>query len=808
MKRILLLPLIFIASLLSAQNLRVELLDDLGNPISFATLNQKGSNKAYVADAEGELYYQFYTAQDTVEVRSIGFQKTTFIIEVGMKSPIVIVLKPNYNELSAVEVNGFSAHSFGFSQNTIAASSMFLDEKAFAKFETNDINQILYSVPGVQIQQEDGFGLRPNIGMRGTGVERSSKITLMEDGILIAPAPYAASAAYFFPSMDHIESIEVLKGSSQIAYGPQTNGGAINLISDGIPEDFEFNAKASLGSFLTRKVQGSVGGSEENFGYLLKGTYFGSNGFKELPNGANTGFGKSDVLAKLRFNTKTDAKVYQAFNVKFGYTQENTNETYLGITKEDFDVNPLMRYAASAIDKIQSTHSQIALSHLIRPTKNLSINTSVYLNKFQRNWFKLDKLSADGATAVGITDVLNDPTMLGSELDLMKGLDFNPSNRLYIRNNNRAYTSKGVHSNVYYSFKTKAISHNINLGLRLHQDEMDRFQWDDTYTMTEAELVLVKEGTPGTESNRIESAKAFATFLQYNLQYKRFSITPGIRYELMHFQKEDYGKEDTERTGSALVISENKTYVFLPGGSVNYNVKGNNYIFVGAHKGFSPPNSNKETKAEESWNFELGAKGQSKGIAYEAVGFANRYQNLLGSDLAAAGGSGGTDLFNGGEVAVYGFESMLGYNILKKYSSELKLPFIVTYTYTNAQFKSNFKSDGPFGVVAIGDRLPYISDHQLFVQLGLEQKRFDINVMFKLLSAMRTSPGQGDFLEDQSAPVFYQLDLLARFKVNQHLSVYTKFNNLTNNVQRVAKHPAGWRPNMPLYVEGGVQVKF
>ncbi len=808
MKRILLLPLIFIASLLSAQNLRVELLDDLGNPISFATLNQKGSNKAYVADAEGELYYQFYTAQDTVEVRSIGFQKTTFIIEVGMKSPIVIVLKPNYNELSAVEVNGFSAHSFGFSQNTIAASSMFLDEKALAKLETNDINQILYSVPGVQIQQEDGFGLRPNIGMRGTGVERSSKITLMEDGILIAPAPYAASAAYFFPSMDHIESIEVLKGSSQIAYGPQTNGGAINLISDGIPEDFEFNAKASLGSFLTRKVQGSVGGSEENFGYLLKGTYFGSNGFKELPNGANTGFGKSDVLAKLRFNTKTDAKVYQAFNVKFGYTQENTNETYLGITKEDFDVNPLMRYAASAIDKIQSTHSQIALSHLIRPTKNLSINTSVYLNKFQRNWFKLDKLSADGATAVGITDVLNDPTMFGSELDLMKGLDFNPSNRLYIRNNNRAYTSKGVQSNVYYSFKTKAISHNINLGLRLHQDEMDRFQWDDTYTMTEAELVLVKEGTPGTESNRIESAKAFATFLQYNLQYKRFSITPGIRYELMHFQKEDYGKEDTERTGSALVISKNKTYVFLPGGSVNYNVKGNNYIFVGAHKGFSPPNSNKETKAEESWNFELGAKGQSKGIAYEAVGFANRYQNLLGSDLAAAGGSGGTDLFNGGEVAVYGFESMLGYNILKKYSSELKLPFIVTYTYTNAQFKSNFKSDGPFGVVAIGDRLPYISDHQLFVQLGLEQKRFDINVMFKLLSAMRTSPGQGDFLEDQSTPVFYQLDLLARFKVNQHLSVYTKFNNLTNNVQRVAKHPAGWRPNMPLYVEGGVQVKF
>lgn len=808
MRSIFLSFFIFYFGIAMTQNLRVELIDESGNPVSFATLNKLGEDKGLIADAEGELYYQLYTPKDTIEVRALGFQKTSFIIEAGMKSPVVIVLKQSYNELSAVEVNGININSFGFSQKTIGASSMFLDKKALSKLETNDINQILYSVPGVQIQQEDGYGLRPNIGMRGTGVERSSKITLMEDGILIAPAPYAASAAYYFPSMDHIESIEVLKGSSQIAYGPQTNGGAINLISDRIPDEFEVRAKASLGSFLTRKVQGSVGGSTDNFGYLLKGTYFGSNGFKELPNGGNTGFGKSDVLAKLRFGTKEDAKVYQSFNVKYGYTQENTNETYLGITKEDFDINPLMRYAASANDNIQSTHTQIALSHLIKPAKNLSIHTSIYLNKFQRNWYKLDKLAADGTTKVGIADVLNEPASYAAELDLMRGLDFDPSNRLFIRNNNRAYTSKGVQSNLYYNFKTKEVYHNINLGLRLHQDEMDRFQWDDTYTMTNEGLALVNEGAPGTESNRIEGAKAFATFLQYNLQYKRFSMTPGIRYEWMQFQKEDFGKVDTERTGRDLVVSTNNTHVFLPGISVNYNMKGNNFLFAGAHKGFSPPNSNEETKAEESWNFELGAKGQSKGVAYEIVGFANRYQNLLGSDLSAAGGTGGTDLFNGGEVAVYGFESMFGYNLLKKFSSELKMPLTVTYTYTNAQFNSSFVSDGPWETVTEGDRLPYISDHQLFVQLGLEHKRFDVNLLFKLLSAMRTNPSQGDFIADDSTPVFYQLDLLARLKVNRQLSVYMKLNNLTNNVQRVAKHPAGWRPNMPLYVEGGVQVQF
>ena len=104
------------------------------------------------------------------------------------------------------------------------------------------INEALRKVPGVFARDEEGFGLRPNLGIRGLNPTRSSKVLLLEDGIPITYAPYGDNATYYHPPVERFDHIEVLKGSGQILFGPHTVGGVINYITPAVPDAVDGHA--------------------------------------------------------------------------------------------------------------------------------------------------------------------------------------------------------------------------------------------------------------------------------------------------------------------------------------------------------------------------------------------------------------------------------------------------------------------------------------------------------------------------------------------------------------------------------------
>ena len=686
-------------------------------------------------------------------------------------------------------------------------SSYFISPQELKKFGYTDINRILRNVPGVTIYEEDGFGLRPNISLRGTSPERSSKITLMEDGVLIAPAPYSAPAAYYFPTVARMEAIEILKGSSQVQYGPFTTGGAINMVSTQIPNQFSANLGASYGSFNGSKLHASIGDSKQNFAYMVEFLNFSSDGFKNLSNNANTGFDKNDVVAKFRINNNPKPRFNQSLEFKFQYSDEVTNETYLGLTDLDFENNPFSRYDASQKDKMTADHIQFSATHTLNISDDFRITTTGYYNNFSRNWYKLSDVVVND-TKVGINTILTNPSDYNDYLNVINGNTNAPANSLLLKANNRDYVSKGVQTKLDYHWYGKNVFHDIEVGLRMHYDEEDRFQWIDGYDINNGEMTLSNQGTPGTNANRISSANAFSAFVMYKLKYNKLTITPGLRYENIGLSRNDYGKNDVYRTGTNLVKRNNKVDVFIPGIGVNYKISNDFSTFASVHKGFSPPSNLEGQKPEESVNIEMGTRFNTKGIRGEIITFYNQYSNLLGSDLAATGGTGSLEQFNAGEVKVYGFEMLLNYNLIKT-SDSYKLPLTFAYTYTNSKFLNSFDSDDSlWGKVTSGDQLPYIANHQFSTTLSLEHNAFEVNLSGRFNGAFRTKAGRGNIPVNEKVNSNFIIDFSGKYHLNKHVNLTANLVNLLDVTYAVSRVPAGLRPGLPFGVFAGFELKL
>jgi Fe(3+) dicitrate transport protein len=649
----------------------------------------------------------------------------------------------------------------------------------------SDINQLLKTVPGVYVLEEDGYGLRPNIGIRGATSERASKVTLLEDGVMIAPAPYSNPEAYYFPTTLRMNAVEVLKGAPLLRYGPQTTGGVVNMVSTPIPEAMAGTVNFRAGQNGEMDLLASYGGRAGAFGFLVETAQRRSDGFKDIDRSSRgSGYDIQDYLLKLGWEGERQSLLFKA-----QYSEEISDETYLGLTDRDFERNADRRYGLSLIDEMDNDHQGYNLRYRLGVTEAAEMTVTAYHNEFSRDWFKLDG-GGRLIDAANQGDVFARGVLDGSQ-DIA-GLSY--------KHNNRRYESRGVEVN----FDLDLGAHQVALGGRLHEDQMDRFQPIDYYDQLDGVLVAAGRKEPTGSDNRLEEAEATTFWALDRWQLTdALNLNLALRYEDVDSRRRQY--DDPARTELASARS-NSAQEWLPGASFTYDLDDSWQLVAGVHRGFSPlgGGAQRNEDPETSVNWEAGFRYRGAWFV-EAVGFYsdfdNKTENCSNASPCSNGATAGS--YNTGQAVISGVEVQVGTSIQ---AAGLLIPLDLMYTYTEAQISEDNPGEG----IEDGDRLAAVPENVFSLRIGLETSMgWNNYAVAKYVDEMCMDIGcnNGGTRFDRSESLFV-VDYISRYAFHDDAVVFLKVENLFDERAIVSRQPDGARPNKPRTASVGFEWSF
>lgn len=738
--------------------------------------------------------------------------------------------------LSEFEVIGSKKRVF-----SLSGSGFYLERSQIGDLQYSDINRVLRQVPGVYIREEDGYGNFPNLSLRGVDATRSGKITVMEDGVVTAPATYSAPSAYYTPTTGRMSGIEVLKGSSQIRWGPHTTGGAINYLSTPIPAEDGGRLRAAYGSNEEILLHATYGGRRDTalgtVGFLAEVFHNQTDGFKSIDpagrySGSNrTGFSRSDYMFKVSFEPESER--YQYFEFKIGSTEFDADETYLGLTTRDLREIPGRRYAASREDNITTQQTRLYLRHAIDLTPSLRLITTGYYSKFHRNWFKLHDIRDIDTDGDGLPEGMEPggaavPSSLSAALAgsarsaALEVLNGQRAGNLRIRANNRNYHLGGIETALDASFNTGSLNHELGLGLRYHNDSIRRFQWHELYHQdASGNFLSAKRSANGSDGNRRQETKAMALYAHDELTSGAFKFTPGLRYERLDYSYTDFSTDgENVPTGSG----SSELEVWAAGVGVNYQPSKYWSFFGGFHRGFSVPGPRAHARGgiveETSDALEAGARfNTGEGFFGELIYFHTNFDDLIVVDNIGGAGSGSTE--NVGEVRSQGIEFLLGLDVLGSPSPNFRIPVTVALTYTDAVLEGDAQSGDPESIFSggkDGNRVPYIPEFQVNFTAGLEMGAFRTylsasyadetyssatNVSAEINPV--TKSGDARFGKTDS---YFIVDVSAYLEVGNNWELFGTVRNLFDERYLSSRHPHGPRTGAPRLATVGVALRF
>lgn len=647
----------------------------------------------------------------------------------------------------------------------IAGAGQIIDRQDLEDSRVFTVNEALRRVPGVNARDEEGYGLRPNIGIRGLNPTRSTKVTLLEDGLPLAYAPYGDNASYYHPPIDRYERVEILKGSGSLLFGPQTVGGVVNYITPAPPQRF--------GGF----VQGAAGNRDYFNGKINVG-----GGGLLLDYGRKQGDGTRDnmehTLDDLGLKFVTALGDHQALTLRADQYREDSVITYSGLTEAEYR-NLGTRYNPFSNDKFDAERTGLSATHDLALGRGAVLTTSVYYSRFDRDWWRQSSTTTDTQCGTAFRD------------DRLAGIAVDPDSCNSVQGRLRSYELSGIEPRL----KLEYAGGEFQAGIKAHREEQDRRQVNGTSPTARTGTVV---------EDNLRETTAYSAFVANRFDLGTVSVTPIVRHESI---EADRTNRLTGASGSSSIAET------TPGIGLTWNPGKTLTVFTSLHEGFAPPRVEDligttgtvtEVDAEKSVNFELGVRSRpADGVYVQAAYFRSDFENLIAVGSIAGGStplSQGEALFEGLELAA---EADRGRGLYGR----------IAYTWLpTAEQTEAFRNVATGTVVGVtGNRQPYAPEHTLTAAVGYAVGPFRGEIEAQYVGQQfsdfantvdPTADGQRGEIDDYTV-----WNATLNYRMSQALSGFLTVKNLADTTY-IVDRTRGIQVGMPRLVQAGVKYAF
>ena len=201
--------------------------------------------------------------------------------------------------------------------DTLGSTVSLITAKDIDRKQYVSLDEVLMSVPGLNVVQSGGKGAQTSVFLRGTNSEH---VLVLIDGVEMND-PSTPSGAFDFSNflVEGVESIEVVRGSQSVLYGSDAIGGVIQIRTKKGQGDLNFRVKAGVGTQSTHRESAVLSGEKNNFNYSVAIGRLDTDGEsiaakKKLAPGSIT---EDDNYENIVFSTRLGWKIFDSLEADF-----------------------------------------------------------------------------------------------------------------------------------------------------------------------------------------------------------------------------------------------------------------------------------------------------------------------------------------------------------------------------------------------------------------------------------------------------------------------------------------------------------